>query len=67
MKEETVLRTTQLTSQSLKAHLLLGMFCWVTGLIALFNHAEHPFYIWLFIGGLFWHIVTKIRIWWNHG
>jgi hypothetical protein len=71
--------TIEKTSKSLKLQQLLGLACILSGLVivAAAASAKEPgsqepnpaitVGSLLFVGGLVWRIVTRLRIWWHHG
>jgi len=68
------LTTVQETSKRLKVHILISSLCFWGGLIwvvvavqdAQAGATPNPIPSLLTIAGLFWYIVTKVRIWWHH-
>ena len=71
--------TIEKTSKALKLQQLLGLLCIVIGLalVAIGASANKPGSTeinpivpvgsLLFVGGLVWRIITRLRIWWHHG
>lgn len=71
----TALTTTQLTSKRLKLHSIISLIAAAVGFIWMISHSESPdsdppltliASLSLFLLGLAWWGVTKIRIWWHH-
>lgn len=72
-------RTVQLTSKRLKAHVAVSAVVTLLGLLLLGggmssaqnggepNAALTAFGGLLLVAGVFWLVVTKVRIWWHHG
>jgi len=61
-------QTIEATSKDLKGLYALGFGMIMIGMLwALLGGSSWPIGAVLFLGGLVLFLVTKIRIWWNHG
>lgn len=64
--------TVELTSKKLKLHILFSSACFWFGIVLLGiggntnSELLSVLAAFLFLGGMIWYIVTKIRVWWNH-
>jgi len=56
----------ELTSKPLKLQSALSSIMLIFGLVLLLTEAA-PLGILLIAIGLIWQVITRIRIWWNHG
>ena len=56
----------ELTSKPLKLQSALSSIMLILGLVLLLTEAA-PLGILLIVIGLIWQVITRIRIWWNHG
>lgn len=71
--ESAQLRTTQETSKKLKLHtlfsvsLILGAVFWLSvSPGARESGIPDPAPAWMFIVGMIWYLVNRLRIWWHH-
>jgi len=69
----TSVQTIERTAKRLKLNTLLSAICCVVGIIIMANgdsradSAAGPIGLLVLFVGLIWFVVTRIRIWWNHG
>ena len=67
------LTTTQSTAKRFKAQTLIAALLIVLGFLIALVSAQTPgssgtsFGAWMFVLGVLWYLVTRVRSWWHHG